>query len=127
MCLRHNILNQTQVININSLLNKMKISGSETVHRQDSSPTRILETVHRQNWRQFTDIFEDKIIFGNIKNQKRIVAIFKNCQTSISESHDLTGDEVIHMWKCLFCPDSYVFGNYLKYLDTSTHCTYPII
>ena len=33
--------------------------GSETVHRQDSSPTRILETVHRQNWRQFTDRFED--------------------------------------------------------------------
>ena len=29
--------------------------GTETVHRQDNSPTHILETVHRQNWRQFTD------------------------------------------------------------------------
>ena len=33
--------------------------GSETVHRQDSSPTRILETVHRHIWRQFTDTFGD--------------------------------------------------------------------
>ena len=33
--------------------------GTETVHRRDSSPTHILETVHRQNWRQFNDIFED--------------------------------------------------------------------
>ena len=33
--------------------------GIETVHRQDSSPTRILKTVHRQNWRQFTDRIED--------------------------------------------------------------------
>ena len=33
-------------------------TGTETVHRQDSSPTRISETDHRQNWRQFTDKFE---------------------------------------------------------------------
>ena len=26
---------------------------------RDSTPTHILETVHRRNWRQFTDIFED--------------------------------------------------------------------
>ena len=31
----------------------------ETVHQQDNSPTRFLKTVHRQNWRQFTDTFED--------------------------------------------------------------------
>ena len=34
-------------------------SGMETVHRQDSSPTRILKRVHRQNGRQFTDRIED--------------------------------------------------------------------
>ena len=36
-----------------------KIYGNETVHRQDSSPTRFLKTVHRHLWRQFTDTFED--------------------------------------------------------------------
>ena len=34
-------------------------NGIETVHRQDSSPTRILKTVHWQNWRLFTDRIED--------------------------------------------------------------------
>ena len=33
--------------------------GIETVHRQDSSPTRIMKTVHRQKWRQFTDRIKD--------------------------------------------------------------------
>ena len=28
------------------------------VWEQDSSPTPILETVHRQNWRQFTDLMK---------------------------------------------------------------------
>ena len=31
--------------------------GNETVHRLDSSPIPILETVHQQIWRQFTDTF----------------------------------------------------------------------
>ena len=33
--------------------------GTEIVHRQDSSPTHILKTVYRQNWRQITNRFED--------------------------------------------------------------------
>ena len=35
------------------------IFGNKTVHRQDNSPTRVLKTVHRHIWRQFTDRFED--------------------------------------------------------------------
>ena len=34
--------------------------GIETVHRQDSSPIVILKTVHRQNWKQFTNTFKDR-------------------------------------------------------------------
>ena len=33
---------------------------------RDSSPTRISETVHRQNWRQFTDRFEDNSSTKNV-------------------------------------------------------------
>ena len=46
--------------------------GSETVHRQDSSPTRNLETVHRQNWRQFTDTFEDSSLTKKKKKKKKM-------------------------------------------------------
>ena len=38
---------------------KLSFCGFETVHRQDSSPTRNLEKVYRQNWRQLTHTFED--------------------------------------------------------------------
>ena len=34
-------------------------TGNKTVNRQDSSPTEFLKTDHRQNWRQFTDTYED--------------------------------------------------------------------
>ena len=29
-------------------IDKVKLSGNKTVHRQDNSPTRLLKTVHRQ-------------------------------------------------------------------------------
>ena len=38
--------------------------SSETVHRQDSSPTCNLETVHLQNWRQFTDTGGSDLLKG---------------------------------------------------------------
>ena len=54
--------------------------GTETVLRQDSSPTRILETVHRQNWRQFTDIIEDssptkKYCFMGFNEESKLVVL----------------------------------------------------
>ena len=36
-----------------------RLRGNKTVHRQDNSLTRVLKTVHRQIWRQFTDTFKD--------------------------------------------------------------------
>ena len=47
--------------------------GCKTVHGQDNSPTPILKTVHRQNWRQFVDTFEDSsstnlFVFKDLKN-----------------------------------------------------------
>ena len=35
--------------NIKLIMCHVFYGGIETVHRQDSSPTRILKTVHRQN------------------------------------------------------------------------------
>ena len=53
--------------------------GTETVHQQDSSPTHILETVLRQNWRQFADTFKDSsptkkyCFMGFNEENKRVV------------------------------------------------------
>ena len=32
-------------------------NGNKTIHRQDNSSTRFLETIHRHNWRQPIDTF----------------------------------------------------------------------
>ena len=32
-------------------------TGNKTIHRQDNSSTRFLETIHRHNWRQLIDTF----------------------------------------------------------------------
>ena len=58
--------------------------GNKTVHRQDSSPTRILETVHRHFWRQFTGHiwrqFTDTFFFYKNVNEYRYIVLYINCK-----------------------------------------------
>ena len=83
--------------------------GTESVHRQDSSRTHIFETVHRQNWRQLADKFEDSSPTKNtflwvlMKKKKKYIFFFLNKRFLINETEINVRNYCLC---CLFAKDS---------------------